>query len=79
MTKETLEEFEAYVEPLAQGLVHAGRRMGLHGCCSGGLSAIAAQERRADATYLDPLRVSARYEALHHFMAKADRSDVALM
>lgn len=79
MMKEMLEEFEAYLEHLAQGLGHAGRRAGLHGYCTGLVMPLRRKSVEPMAIYLDPLRVSARHQALHHFVAKADWSDGSLM
>jgi len=74
-----VEEFEKYLEHLSQELGHADRHAGLRGYCTGLVMPLARKSVEPMAAHLDPLHASATHQALHHFVAKADWSDVALM
>jgi SRSO17 transposase len=74
-----VEEFENYLEHLSQELGHADRHAGLRGYCTGLVMPLARKSVEPMAAHLDPLHASAKHQALHHFVAKADWSDVALM
>src|SRR5471030_6328 len=74
-----VEEFEKYLEHLSQELGHADRHAGLRGYCTGLVMPLARKSVEPMAAHLDPLHASAKHQALHHFVAKADWSDVALM
>jgi SRSO17 transposase len=69
------EQFERYMEHLATGLGHADRHTGLRGYCTGLMLPLARKSVEPMAASIDPLRASARHQALHHFVAKADWSD----
>ncbi|AOJ05525.1 MULTISPECIES: IS701 family transposase [Burkholderia] len=69
------ERFERYMEHLAAGLGHADRRAGLHGYCTGLMLPLSRKSVEPMAAGIDPLHVSARHQALHHFVAKAEWSD----
>jgi SRSO17 transposase len=74
-----IEEFEAYLEHLAQGLGHADRHAGLKGYCAGLVMPLTRKSVEPMAACLDPLHASARHQSLHHFVAKAQWSDAAVM
>jgi SRSO17 transposase len=71
--------FEQYLEHLAEGLAHADRRSGLRGYCTGLMLPLTRKSVEPMAARLDPHRVSARHQALHHFVAKSRWSDEALL
>ena len=71
--------FEQYLEHLAEGLAHADRRSGLRGYCTGLMLPLSRKSVEPMAARLDPQRVSARHQALHHFVAKSRWSDEALL
>ncbi|SAL84108.1 transposase, degenerate [Caballeronia choica] len=71
----SLSRFEQYLDHLAQGLGHADRRAGLEGYCTGLMLPLSRKSVEPMAAGLDPLHVSSRHQALHHFVAKADWSD----
>jgi SRSO17 transposase len=76
---EAIEEFEAYLQHLAQGLGHADRHAGLKGYCAGLVMPLTRKSVEPMAAHLDPLHASARHQSLHHFVAKAQWSDTAVM
>jgi SRSO17 transposase len=76
---EAIEEFEAYLQHLAQGLGHADRHAGLKGYCAGLVMPLTRKSVEPMAAHLDPLHASARHQSLHHFVAKAQWSDAAVM
>src|ERR1700738_1659844 len=76
---EPVEEFEAYLEYLAQGLGHADRHAGLKGYGAGLVMPLTRKSVEPMAAHLDPLHASARHQSLHHFVAKAQWSDAAVM
>jgi SRSO17 transposase len=69
------ERFERYMEHLAAGLGHADRHAGLKGYCTGLILPGSRKSVEPMAARIDPLRASARHQALHHFVAKAEWSD----
>ncbi|TKD38837.1 IS701 family transposase, partial [Azotobacter chroococcum] len=71
--------FDEYLAHLAAGLGHADREAGLRGYCSGLMLPLARKSVEPMAAHLDPLHASARHQALHHFVAKADWSDAELL
>jgi len=73
------ERFERYMEHLAAGLGHADRHAGLRGYCTGLMLPLARKSVEPMAASVDPLHASARHQALHHFVAKADWSDDELL
>lgn len=73
------ERFEQYMEHLAAGLGHADRHAGLKGYCTGLMLPLTRKSVEPMAAGVDPLRASARHQALHHFVAKADWSDEELL
>ncbi len=71
--------FEAYMTHLADSLGHADRVSGLRGYCAGLMLPLERKSVEPMAAGVDPLHVSARHQALHHFVAKAGWSDEALL
>jgi len=78
MTEE-IDEFEAYLNHLAQELGHADRHAGLKGYCSGLVLPLSRKSVEPMAAHIDPLHASAKHQSLHHFVAKAEWSDKAIM
>ena len=76
---DTFKEFERYIAYLAEGLGHADRHAGLKGYCAGLMLPLARKSVEPMAASLDPQHVSARHQALHHFVAKSEWSDAAVL
>ena len=72
-------EFDRYMVHLAEGLGHADRQAGLAGYCTGLMLPLSRKSVEPMAARIDPLRASARHQALHHFVAKAQWSDQQLL
>lgn len=73
------ERFVQYIEHLAEGLGHADRHAGLKDYCTGLMLPLARKSVEPMAAGVDPLHASARHQALHHFVAKADWSDEEML
>ncbi len=73
------EEFSRYVAHLCQGLGHADRHAGFSGYCTGLMLPLPRKSIEPMAARVDPLHASARHQALHHFVAKSEWSDAAIM
>jgi SRSO17 transposase len=73
------ERFEQYMEDLAGALAHADRREGLKGYCTGLMLPLSRKSVEPMAARIDPGHVSARHQALHHFVAKSSWSDEAIL
>ncbi len=71
--------FAAYVERLAGVLGHADRATPLKAYCTGLLLPGERKSIEPIAARVDPGRVQAAHQSLHHFVAKADWSDEALL
>ena len=76
---ETFKEFERFIAHLSEGLGHADRHAGLRGYCTGLMLPLARKSVEPMAASLAPQRVSARHQALHHFVAKSEWSDAAVL
>ena len=76
---DSMARFEEYMAHLAAGLGHADRVAGLHGYCTGLMLPLSRKSVEPMAARLDPLHASARHQAMHHFVAKAEWSDEELM
>ena len=72
-------QFEEYMAHLAAGLGHADRVAGLKDYCSGLMLPLSRKSVEPMAARIDPLHASARHQALHHFVAKAQWSDGELL
>jgi len=71
--------FAGFVGQLAEALGHADRVAPLKAYCSGLLLPGARKSVEPMAARLEPARVSAAHQSLHHFVAKADWSDDAVL
>ena len=71
--------FAAYVEHLAQAVGHADRVAPLKAYCTGLILPGVRKSVEPMAARLEPARVQAAHQSLHHFVAKADWSDEALL
>lgn len=71
--------FAAYVETLASALGHADRVAPLKAYCTGLLLPGERKSVEPMAARLEPRRVQAAHQSLHHFVAKADWSDDAVL
>jgi len=73
------QRFDRYLEHLSAGLGHADRYAGLRDYCTGLMLPLSRKNVRPMAAQIDPLRISARHQALHHFVAKARWSDTEML
>ena len=73
------ERFEWYMEHLVEGLAHSDRRSGLRGYCTGLMLPLSRKSVEPMAAQIDPQPVSARHQALHHFVAKSQWSDESVL
>ena len=69
------QRFDQYMEHLSEGLGHLDRHAGLKGYCTGLMLPLARKSVEPMAARVDPMHASARHQALHHFVAKAEWSD----
>ena len=69
------DRFEKYLGHVADGLRHADRHAGLQGYCTGLMLPLSRKSVEPMAARVDPLHASAKHQALHHFVAKAEWSD----
>jgi SRSO17 transposase len=69
------ERFDHYMDHLSAGLGHLDRHAGLKGYCTGLMLPLVRKSVEPMAARVDPLHASARHQALHHFVAKAEWSD----
>jgi len=77
--REDVDEFDAYLNHLGQALGHADRHAGLKGYCSGLVLPLSRKSVEPMAAHIDPLHASAKHQSLHHFVAKAEWSDRAVL
>jgi SRSO17 transposase len=71
--------FAAYVERLSSALGHADRKAPLKAYCMGLILPGERKSVEPMAARVDPGRVGAAHQSLHHFVAKADWSDEAML
>ena len=71
--------FNAYVERLSRTLGHADRAVPFRSYCAGLLLPGDRKSIEPMAARVEPERVRAAHQSLHHFVAKADWSDDAVM
>ena len=76
---EAFEAFERCIAHLSEGLGHADRHAGLKGYCAGLMLPLARKSVEPMAAGLGPLYVSARHQALHHFVAKSEWLDAVVL
>jgi SRSO17 transposase len=73
------ERFDTYMDHLSAGLRHLDRHAGLKGYCTGLMLPLARKSVEPMAARVDPMHASARHQALHHFVAKAEWSDQEML
>lgn len=73
------QRFEQFLVHLSAGLGHADRSSGLRGYCTGLMQPLARKSVEPMAARLEPARASAKHQALHHFVAKAEWSDKEML
>ena len=78
-TRDADQEFESYLDGLCEALGHADRAAGLKDYCRGLLLPLERKSVEPLAAHVDPQHVRARHQALHHFVAKSDWSDTAVL
>ena len=78
-TLESESRLSAYVEALTRALGHADRAMPFRSYCTGLLLPGARKSVEPMAARVEPGRVQAAHQSLHHFVAKVDWSDQALL
>ncbi|WP_133670934.1 IS701 family transposase [Burkholderia pseudomallei] len=71
--------FDEYLEHLCKAVGHSDRRAGLTGYCRGLMLPLKRKSVEPLAAHLEPQRVSARHQSLHHFVSKSEWSDAALL
>src|ERR687890_2473587 len=71
--------FAAYVEHLVQAVGHADRVAPLKAYCTGLILPGERKSIEPIAARVEPGRVQAAHQSLHHFVAQADGSDEALL
>jgi SRSO17 transposase len=71
--------FAAYVEAITSALGHADRAAPFHSYCAGLLLPGERKSVEPMAARIHPARVRAAHQSLHHFVAKADWSDAAVL
>ena len=64
---------------LSEGLGHSDRHAGLRGYCTGLMLPLARKSVEPMAARVDPRTPARRHQSLHHFVAKADWSDEAML
>jgi SRSO17 transposase len=71
--------FTAYLDEISAVLGHASRAAAARAYCTGLLLPGARKSVEPMAARIEPARVGARHQSLHHVVAKADWSDAALL
>jgi SRSO17 transposase len=71
--------FAAYLDEIAAVLGHASRAAAARAYCTGLLLPGARKSVEPMAARIEPARVGARHQSLHHVVAKAEWSDAALL
>ena len=67
------------MEHLADGVGHMDPHAGLKGYCTGLMLPLSRKSVEPMAVRVDPWHASARHQALHHFLAKAEWSDEEML
>ncbi|PWF48334.1 IS701 family transposase [Massilia glaciei] len=76
---ENLAELDLYLDRLCEALGHMDRRASLKDYCKGLMLPISRKSVEPLAAHLEPLRVRAKHQSLHHFVAKSSWSDSAVL
>jgi len=79
MSGQELAEFYGYIAELAGSLGHADREVPFRGYTTGLLLPLERKSVEPMAARIDPARAMAAHQSLHHFVAKAEWSDAALL
>lgn len=79
MAERAEDRFEGYTQALAKALAHADRELPFRAYTTGLLLPLERKSVEPIAARADPARVSAMHQSLHHFVAKAEWSDEALL
>jgi SRSO17 transposase len=79
MAERAEKRFEIYAQALAKALGHADRELPFRAYTTGLLLPLERKSVEPIAARADPARVSAMHQSLHHFVAKADWPDEALL
>lgn len=74
-----LDAFETYIAELATALGHVDREVPFRGYTTGLLLPLERKSVEPMAARIEPARVGAAHQSLHHFVAKAAWSDAALL
>lgn len=74
-----LADLDAYLEHLCVALGHADRETSLKDYCRGLMLPIERKSVEPMAAHTAPLRVRAKHQSLHHFVAKSAWSDAAVL
>lgn len=74
-----LTDLDEYLEYLCSALGHADRRASLKDYCTGLMLPISRKSVEPLAAHTDPMRVRAKHQSLHHFVAKSAWSDTAVL
>jgi SRSO17 transposase len=74
-----LVELERYLDYLCAVLGRVDRGTGLKDYCRGLMLPLARKSVEPLAACSDPLHVAAKHQSLHHFVAKSEWSDIAVM
>jgi SRSO17 transposase len=77
MAKEA--EFARYVSTLSQTLLHADRVGPMHDYCRGLMLSGDRKSVEPMAALVAPQRAGAKHQSMHHFVAKAEWSDTAML
>ena len=72
-------ELEQYTEYLCEALGHVDRHIGLVDYCRGLMLPIERKSVEPLAANISPYQVCAKHQSLHHFVAKSDWSDEAVL
>ena len=74
-----LAELDNYLDYLCDAVGHADRRASLQDYCRGLMLPIARKSVEPLAAHAEPMRVRAKHQSLHHFVAKSTWSDAAVL
>lgn len=76
---EMYDDLQRYLDHLCEALGHQDRNTGLKDYCKGLMLQIERKSVEPLAAHIDPLHVQAKHQSLHHFVAKSEWSDVAVL
>lgn len=76
---EMYDDLQRYLDHLCGALGHQDRNTGLKDYCQGLMLPIERKSVEPLAAHTDPLHVQAKHQSLHHFVAKSEWSDSAVL